>query len=311
MSGSTRLVAMLTLLPVSVLAPVFASQDPPQKVFSSRSELVVVHVAVMDGKSRLIPGLPREAFTVYEDGRPETVSFFHNEDNPVTVGLVLDCSGSMQRKREAVITAGLAFAKSSHPSDEMFTVNFNEQVWSGLPPSKPFTTDIEELRTALERSTARGKTALFDGLRTALAHLANGHQPKKALIVVSDGGDNASVTTFEQVLNQALRMDAVIYTISMRDQYDQDAKPDVLRKLSRSTGGEAFFPRKLEDVTGVLEEIARDIRSGYTLGYVPPAGADGFRSIRVEARAPNGHKLSVRARSGYLSGAAVARHDRN
>lgn len=310
MTASTRLVAMLALLVDAVLVPVLASQEHSQKVFASRSEVVVVHVAVTDGKSQLVPGLPREAFTVYEDGQPETLSFFHNEDNPVTVGLVLDCSGSMQRKREAVIAAGLAFAKSSHPSDEMFTVNFNEQVWSGLPPSKPFTTDIEELRAALERSTARGKTALFDGLNAALTHLEKGHQSKKALIVVSDGGDNASATTFDQVLNQALRMDAVIYTISMRDQYDQDAKPEVLRKLSRSTGGEAYFPRKPEQVTGVLEEIARDIRSGYTLGYVPPPGGDGFRAIRVEARAPNGHKLSVRARSGYLSGGTVARHDR-
>ncbi len=302
---------MLTLLCGSILAPIFASQDPPPKVFASRSEIVVVHVSVFDGKSQLVSGLPRDAFTIFENGQPEAVSFFHNEDNPVTVGLVLDCSGSMLRKREAVIAAGLAFARSSHPQDEMFTVNFNEHVWNGLPPSLPFTTDIAELRTALERSTARGQTALFDGLRTALTHLEKGHEPKKALIVVSDGGDNASVSSLTEVHDLALRMDAIIYTIGIQDQYDKDAKPDVLRNLSRATGGEAYFPRKPEDVTDVLERIARDIRSGYTLGYVPPPGADGFRAIRVEARAPNGHRLSVRARSGYLAGAAVARHDRD
>jgi len=311
MAASGRLISTLTLLCGSALVSASAFQDPPPKVFSSRSEVVVLHVAVLDGKHRLVAGLPRESFTVFEDGQAEPVSFFHNEDNPVTVGLVIDCSGSMLRKRDAVIAAGLAFAKSSHPSDEMFTVNFNEQVWSGLPPGVPFTTDFEQLHAALQRSTARGKTALFDGLRTALSHLDRGNEPKKALIVVSDGGDNASVTTFDDVLDMALRMDALIYTIAMRDEYDRDANPDVLRKLARATGGEAYFPHKLDEVTSVLEQIARDIRSGYTLGYVPPAGKDGFRAIRVEARAGDGHKLSVRARSGYLSGTASHRHDRH
>ena len=302
---------MLMLTCGSILAPISAFQDPPRTVFSSGSEVVVVHVAVLDGKSQLVSGLPQEAFRVFENGQPEAVSFFHNEDNPVTVGLVLDCSGSMLRKREAVIAAGLAFARSSHPRDEMFTVNFNEHVWNGLPPSLPFTTDIGELRTALERSTARGQTAMFDGLRTALTHLEKGHEPKKALIVVSDGGDNASATTFADVHDMALRMDAIIYTIGIRDQYDKDAKPDVLRKLARATGGEAYFPRKLEEVTDVLERIARDIRSGYTLGYIPPAGAEGFRAIRVEVHPADGRKLSVRARSGYLAGFTSARHDRH
>lgn len=312
MTASTTLAATLTLICGSILTPISAFQDPPRTVFSSGSEVVVVHVAVMDGKSQLVSGLPQDAFRIFENGRPEAVSFFHNEDNPVTVGLVLDCSGSMQRKREAVIAAGLAFARSSHPQDEMFTVNFNEHVWSGLPPALPFTTDIRELQAALQRSTARGQTAFFDGLRTALTHLEKGHEPKKALIVVSDGGDNASATTFAEVHDLALRMDAVIYTIGIRDQYDgKDAKPEVLRKLARATGGEAYFPTRLEDVTGVLERIARDIRSGYTLGYVPPPGADGFRAIHVEVHLRDGRKLSARARSGYVAGFRSARHDRD
>ena len=289
--------------------PVLSAQDQPAKVFSARSDLVVVHVTVTDGKSHPIGGLSREAFTIYEDGRPEAVTFFHNEDNPVTVGLVLDCSGSMQRKREAVIAAGLAFAQSSHPKDEMFTVNFNERVWDGLPPSVPFTTDVSELRAALERSTARGQTALFDGLHAGLKHLNDGHEQKKVLILVSDGGDNASSMKFEGVLDLALRMDAIIYTISLRDQYDTDAKPEVLKKLAHATGGESFFPRKLEEVTSVLERIAHDIRSGYTIGYSPSATNDGYHAIRVDVRAPDGRKLNVRARSGYIA-IGSSNHDR-
>jgi Ca-activated chloride channel homolog len=290
---------MLILLGGS--APVLCAQDSPPKVFAAKSEVVVVHVTVTDGKSRPVAGLPRESFTIYEDGRPESVSFFHNEDNPVTVGLVLDCSGSMQQKRQAVITAGVAFAQSSHPDDEMFTVNFNENVWDGLPPSMPFTTRVDDLRAALERTTARGKTALFDGLGAALKHLNAGHEQKKVLIVVSDGGDNASASKFEDVLGLALRMDALIYTISIFDQYDTDARPDVLKKLSRATGGEAFFPRKLDEVTEVLERIAHDIRSGYTLGYSPSRSAPGYRAIRVDVKSPDGKKLNVRARSGYIA----------
>lgn len=309
--GSTRRVVAMSIL-LGASAPSSFGQDTP-KVFSSRSEVVVVHATVTDDKSRPVAGLPQAAFTVYEDGRPETLTFFQNEDHPVTVGLVLDCSGSMLRKRDAVIAAGLAFAQSSHPRDEMFTVNFNEAVWEGLPPSVPFTTNVGELRAALERSTARGRTALFDGLHAALTHLNKGHQQKKVLILVSDGGDNASSSKFEDILDRALRMDAVIYTISVRDQYDTDANPGVLKKLSRATGGESFFLRKLEEVTQVLERVAHDIRSGYTLGYSPSRDTPGYRAIRVDVHPPDGRKLNVRARSGYIAAQSTAQsidHDR-
>ena len=313
--SASRIVAMSILMCGAVLQSFAQEQTanaPGQtaKVFSSRSEVVVVHATVRDGKSRLVTGLPREAFTVFEDGRQEPVSFFHNEDSPVTVGLVLDCSGSMQRKRDAVIAAGLAFARSSHPKDELFTVNFNEQVWKGLPASMPFTTDVDQLQAALQRSTARGQTALFDGVRTALKHLDSGHEEKKVLIVVSDGGDNASAAKFEEVLDLALRMDAIIYAIGMYDEYDRDAKPDVLRKLARATGGEVYFPHSPDDATRILEQIARDIRSGYTLGYMPSTERNGYRAIHVEVHAPDGRKLSVRARSGYVASPSTG-HDRN
>jgi Ca-activated chloride channel homolog len=308
--AETSRLVVASLLLWSVLVPASAFQDPPRKVFSSRSEVVIVHVSVLDRKGQLVPGLPREAFAVFENGQPAAVSFFHNEDNPVTVGLVIDCSGSMQRKRDAVIAAGLAFARSSHPQDELFTVNFNEQVWNGLPPSTPFTTDFEQLRKALQRTTTRGQTALFDGIQTALTHLGEGHLQKKVLIVVSDGGDNASTTKFEGVLDAALRMDTVIYAIGMYDEYDRDAKPALLRKLAKATGGEAYFPSDPAESTNILERIAREIRSGYTLGYIPAAGAAGYRAIRVDVRPPDGRKLSVRARSGYMAEASAEIHDR-
>jgi Ca-activated chloride channel homolog len=277
-----------------------APKDAP--AFSSRSELVVLHVSVVDRRAGLVADLPRDAFAVFEDGRPQPIAFFDSEDTPVTVGLVIDSSGSMQPRRDAVIAAGMAFAESSHPADEMFTVNFNENVWPGLPPTHPFTNNHEELREALGRSGARGRTALFDGISSALQQLDRGSKPRKVLIVVSDGGDNASRLRFDDVMNAALRKDVVIYTIGIFDPNTGDANPGVLRKLAASTGGESFFPERNEQITPIFERIARDIRSSYAIGYVPPPGArDSARKVRVEISPSDHRKLKVRTRSAYIS----------
>ena len=278
-----------------------AAQDPqsPRAVFSSGSDLVVLHVTVLDRHDGFVAGLPREAFTVYEDGRPQPIAFFRSEDSPVTAGLVIDSSSSMHRKREAAIAAGLAFAQSSHPDDQLFTIHFNERVWYGLPPHQPFTSDRRELHAALQRTTARGRTALVDALALALEHVEQGPTQKKVLIVLSDGGDNASTRRFAEVLDAARRSDTVIYTIGMTDQYDEDADPDVLKELARATGAEAYFP-DVDDLSKLLQRISRDIHSGYTIGYVPAQQTEGFHSIRVEVASDDRERLSVRARSGYV-----------
>jgi VWFA-related protein len=270
----------------------------PQRLRAS-SELVVLNVTVVDGKSQYVGGLPREAFAIFENNRPQPLGFFENADTPATIGLVLDNSTSMSRRRDAVAAAGVSFAAASHPDDELFTINFNEHVWPGLPEGQLFTSDREELAHALLTMRTRGQTAFFDGLGAALRHLEQGHRQKKVLIVVSDGGDNASRSTFDNVLEAALRLDAVVYTISIRDEYDTDGRPDVLRKIAAATGGEAYFLRGVDGVAATFERIARDIRSGYVLGYTPEAGADGFRAIKVRVQPPDNRRLVVRCRSGY------------
>jgi VWFA-related protein len=290
---------------------ILAQTPQPRAAFASRSELVVLRVSVVD-RGGLVSGLPRESFVVQDEGRRQEIQFFENEDTPVTVGLVIDCSGSMQTRRDGVIAAGIAFAGSSHPEDELFTLNFNEAVWPGLPPDQPFTSDREELKRALDRSVTRGQTALFDAIAAGLRHLDRGSRTRRVLVIVSDGGDNASRTRFDEVLDAALRNDVVIYGIGIYDHNDPEAKPRVLRQLAEATGGEAFFPRPGETVTPVLERIARDIRSGYAVGYVPPAGDSAPRrhSVRVEVRAPDGRKLAVRARSSYINGHAGSHDDK-
>ena len=293
----------MRVLPLVLLSLAAAQAPQPRATFSSRADLVVVHVTVLDKRAGFVSGLPRDVFTVQENGRPQPIAFFEHEDTPVTVGLVIDSSQSMAPRRDAVIAAGMAFAASSHPGDELFTVNFNEHVWPGLPKGLAFTRDHAELRNALSKSGSRGKTALFDALQAALRHLDGGSEPRKVLIVVSDGGDNASSATFEQVLDAALRRDVVIYAIGLAHPDDDGANPEVLKKLAEVTGGEAFFPKSNKHIAPAMERVARDIRSSYTLGFVPSAEQATLspRRIRVDVKPDGEHKFSVRARTLALA----------
>jgi Ca-activated chloride channel family protein len=296
------------MLSAVLFLSLLAQDARSRPVFSSHADLVVLHVSVVDRHAGFVSDLPREAFSVADDGRPQRIDFFEHEDTPVTVGLLIDNSGSMMPRRDAVIAAGMAFAASSNPSDELFTLNFNEHVWPGLPRGQEFTSDRDELRGALNASGARGETALFDAVAAGLQHLRRGQKPRKVLIVVSDGGDNASRTSFEDVLATALRTDVVIYAIGIYDPYDRDANPRLLRRLAEVTGGEAFFPRENADVTPALERIARDIRSSYTIGYVPLAVTHAEHKVRVDVRPPDNRKLTVRTRSAYVGPAVEAKH---
>lgn len=288
----------------ALLLGVLIAQDPGSRpTFTSRADLVVLQVSVLDRRAGFVPGLPREAFVVRENGRVQPITMFDQDDTPVTVGLVIDNSTSMVPRLDAVRAAGLAFAESSHPADELFTINFNERVWPGLPPDQPFTSDHGVLRDALARSMARGMTALFDALLAALQHLDRGTQPRKVLLLVSDGGDNASRARFADVLDAALRRDVVIYTICLADGLDREAKPQLLRQLASVTGGESFFPKSNGEITPTLQRIARDIRSSYTIGYVPPrTAADGLkRKVEVDLQGRQYDRFAVRARSLYIA----------
>jgi Ca-activated chloride channel family protein len=281
----------------------FAGAQTPSRNydFSLDVNRVVLPVSVTDKRGDSVSGLTEGQFQVTENGRPQQILYFEHEDIPVTVGLILDNSGSMRPKRNEVVAAGLSFAHSSNPQDELFVVNFNENVSLGLPPTVLFTNDFGPLVAAMNGVPASGRTALYDAINVAFKHLKMGTRDKKALIVVSDGGDNSSSHGFRQVLLEAEKSDAIIYTIGVYDEDDPDRNPGVLKKLSKATGGESFFPQKLSEVTNICQRIAQDIRSQYTLAYRPdtPATARGFRTIRVTVSAPGHGKLKVRTRAGY------------
>jgi VWFA-related protein len=195
----------------------------------------------------------------------------------------------------------MAFAGFSNPQDQMFVVHFNDRVSFGLPPAMPFTDQQEELQLALSRTRTTGQTSLYDGIVAALDHLNLGTRDKRVLVLISDGGDNVSKHSLAQVLELAKQTMAIIYTIGIVDEQDDDQNPGVLRRLARETGGEAFFPESSKTVTSICEGIARDIRSQYTLAYVPAiASEDGsYRAVEVRANSHGRGHLSVRTRTGY------------
>jgi VWFA-related protein len=265
-------------------------------------DLVVLHATVRDHKGAPVPGLLKENFQVYEDKAPQQIESFSHEDVPVTVGLVVDNSGSMRPKRTDVIAAAMAFVRSSNPADQMFVVNFNEHVSLGLPAALPFTNNAAQLETALSRNAISGMTALYDAIATGLEQLQKGKWDKKVLIVVSDGGDNASKRNLAQVLSMVNQSNAVIYTLGIFDETDEDRNPRVLSQLSRASGGEAFFPKTLQEILPICEQVAQEIRSQYSIAFVPTnRKQDGaYRTIDVKAYAPSGgRRLSVITRAGF------------
>jgi Ca-activated chloride channel family protein len=298
LAGRTGLLVLL--MPVMISAQ---PQAPKVEDFhvEVNVDLVVLQATVSDRKGRLPRYLGKQNFQVYEDGVRQSIRLFRHEDIPVTVGIVVDHSASMGPKLSHVIAAARAFARSSNQRDQLFVVNFNERVTMGLPAPESFTDRPDEIDRAISKTRATGKTALYDAIDRALDCLKSGASEKKVLIVISDGGDNASVLGLPEILKRAGKSSAAIYTLGIFDDDDADQNPDVLRRLARTTGGEAFFPRHLDEVMVICESIARDIRHQYMLGYVSTnvARTGAYRKIRVTAEADGYGRLQVRARSGY------------
>lgn len=284
-----------------------AQSDTAQRAILSEVNLVVLPVTVTDHKGRNVSGLKEENFQVFDDGQAQKIAEFSHDDIPLAVGLVVDNSGSMGPNRSEVVTASTDFLESSNPGDQVFVVNFNEVASLGLPPGLPFTSDVGQLEEAVLNGPSRGRTALYDAIFLGLEHLRSGTRDKKALVIISDGGDNASHHDFRQIQTMALHDNALIYTIGIISEMESDIKPELLRKLARDTGGKAYFPTSAADVPGICQEIARHLREQYTIAYVPTAGLQGgkYHAIRVAVEAQGRGKLFARTRTGYYAPAEV------
>ena len=252
--------AIFMVLPLFFLTPQrsLRGQTGPQPGGSTISvdvNLLLLRVAVKDRNGAFVSGLGKNNFRIFENRVLQTIHFFQHEDLPVAVGLVVDNSGSMGPKRKDVTAAALTFVDSSNPGDEMFVVNFNERVTFGLPDTRLFSANTAELERALNGIPASGRTALYDAVEAGLSHLKKATLDKKVLIVISDGGDNASHKKFDQILEDASRSEVVLYPIGLFDEDDRDRNPGILKKLAHATGGEAFLPNTTSDVLPICNRI--------------------------------------------------------
>ncbi|HEX4603913.1 MAG TPA: VWA domain-containing protein [Candidatus Angelobacter sp.] len=271
-------------------------------IFRSQVNEVTLSATVLDARKHLVTNLDTANFAVFEDNQPQKITSFRREDIPVSIGIVVDNSGSMRTKRAAVTKAVLNLMQASNPQDEVFVVNFNDDPYL----DQDFTNKRESLREALDRVDSRGGTALYDAVIASADHLAKGaKKEKKVLLVVTDGVDNESRESLESAIRK-VQDDAgpTIYTIGiLGDEPGIKRAKRALQSLSDQTGGVAFFPKDLAEVDEISQEVARDIRNQYSITYKPtnPRSNGGYRKVKVEARAPGYKDLQVRTRDGYFA----------
>jgi len=278
--------------------------QPPSEDFTLRSDvrLVLLDVSVKNHDGFSVSGLSRENFTIYEDGHAQPIKVFADSDLPVTVGLLVDASYSMTPKRNEVLNAAMVFIRESNPADELFVLNFNETVRAGLPKGINFSSDRTQLRDALYRGKPMGRTALNDAVIAGLKQLSSGTRDRRTLVVISDGGDNASEHKRAELLSAIEESMATVYTIGLYENGDPDRDPALLRKLANVSGGQAYFPTSRDEMGDVCSRIAKDIRQRYTVGYTPtpPHGdKNELRKIRINVQGPGNSKLTARARTSY------------
>ncbi|HVI08413.1 MAG TPA: VWA domain-containing protein [Candidatus Binatia bacterium] len=266
-------------------------------VFKKQVEEVVLHATVVDAQQRLVPNLDRSAFSITENGVPQTITSFRREDVPVELGIVIDNSGSMQDKRDKVNEAVLNLIRASNRDDQVFVVNFGRNPYL----DQDFTSDENLLQAALHQVSAKGSTALYDAVVASSTHLrSNAKLDKKVLLVITDGKDNMSRETLQEALRKVQQPNGpVVYAIGLVGV--QSEGREALELLAEGSGGVAYFPQTLDDVNSITRTVAHDIRTQYRIAYKPTNqnARPEYKSVQVDARSPSYGKLTVRTRSGY------------
>jgi Ca-activated chloride channel homolog len=291
---------------VSVASAILAcasglAQDEGSTTFRADTRLVVLHATVVDKSGKLVTNLAQNAFRVYEDGVEQPMKIFRREDVPVSMGIVIDNSGSMRDKRKRVEDAALGLVKASNPQDEVFVVNFNDEAYLDVP----FTSEAKKLEDGVARIDSRGGTAMRDAINLSMDYLKDkGKRDKKVIVVVTDGNDNTSEVTLERLVQKAQQRETVIYCLGLLNEEEgREAKraKRALTSISTVTGGQAFYPDRLDDVEQFALRVAHDIRNQYILAYSPLKQEfdGGFRQIKVTVNGPN--RPQARTRTGYYA----------
>src|SRR5437016_1936834 len=297
------LCALAALAAIPLSAQSKGSQPEEPTIFRADTRLVVLHATVVDKNGKFVTNLPQSAFHVFENNVEQPIKKLIREDVPVSMGLIVDNSGSMRTKRGRVEASALTLVKSSNRQDEVFIVNFNDEAFL----DQPFTSDVKELERGLAKIDSRGGTAMRDAIRMSMDYLKeNGKRDKKVLVVVTDGDDNNSSVSLETLIKniQQSETPVQIYTVGLLSEEEKrEAKraTRALNAIAEASGGASYYPKELGDVEKTCQQVAHDIRSQYIIQYSPiNAQLDGsFRQIKVVANAPN--RPTVRTRSGYYA----------
>jgi Ca-activated chloride channel family protein len=292
-----------------LFAAVAAAQKPPptaQDDFTLKvdTQLVPLYVSVVDKNGKMVINIPQSSFHVFENNVEQTLKIFNREDVPVSMGIIIDNSGSMREKRPKVAAAALELVKASNPQDEVFIVDFNDVAYLDAP----FTSNIKKLEQVLDKIDTRGGTAMRDAISMSIDYAkTEGKKQKKVLLVITDGNDNTSNETLEQLVRKARQSEVLIYCIGLlNDEEPREgrAAKRALKMLADASGGLDYYPKTLGEVETITPQIAHEIRNQYILAYSPTNTAlDGsFRAIKVTVKAPG--NPAVRVRNGYYANPA-------
>jgi Ca-activated chloride channel homolog len=298
----SSLVILSTFAWAQNTAPPRENTPPDDDVtFSVGTRLVVLPISVSDKSGKLITNLPQNAFKVFENGAEQPIKIFKREDVPVSLGIIIDNSGSMREKRQKVETASLDLVKASNPQDEVFIVNFNDEPYLDVE----LTNDIKKLEEGVARIDSRGGTAMRDAITSSINYVKDkGKRQKKVLLIITDGNDNASRISLEKLVNQAQQSEVLIYAIGLlneEERHEAKIAKRALDELTRESGGLAFYPKSLAEVDQLTLQVAHELRNQYTIAYSPtvPQMDGSFRQIKVTVSGP-GHPV-VRTRTGYYA----------
>jgi len=284
-----------------IIDPALRTHTKPLKV---DVDLVLVPVTITDPMNRLVTGLDKENFTVYEGKDAQDIRHFSSEDAPVSLGVIFDMSGSMSSKIERAREAVIEFFKAANPQDEFFMITFADKP----EEISDFTQSIEDIQGKLACTVPNGRTALLDAIYLGISKMRQAKYPKKALLIISDGGDNHSRYTEGEIKSVVKEADLLIYAIGLYDSYmptpEEQLGPALLGDLTELTGGRAFTIDNPNDLADVSAKIGIELRNQYVLGYRPKnAARDGrWRKIKVKLVPPKGlPPLRVYARKGYYA----------
>jgi len=305
------LAGLFTSAPPNVTAQENPSDNFPEFRIGVRVDLVMFYASVVDKNNHFVSGLEQDKFRVIEDGVEQKIESFAREDVPVSMGIVLDLSGSMRGKIEQVKRAALAFLKAGNPGDEFFLIGFNDDV----ELLQDYTDDIDEVSDTLENTVVAGKTHLYDAIYLGVEKAQTGVKSRKALIAITDGNDDTSYYSLKELITKIQESNVQVFCVGLLDELprkgifsgwaNSETKKyqDALVRISEETGGNAFFPRDASEINGIVDEIARDLRGQYSIGYFSSNDArDGaFRTVKIELIDKKNDGMKIRHRKGYFA----------